>query len=303
MPWVAIDDRFPQHPKVKRLAREIRAAACWLFVSALCYSNAEGTDGQLQHDDVFDLYTLGDHDPIKLAEALVRVRLWEKTPDGFAVHDYADYQLTAAAVHTNRVSQHAAKVAAGKARAAIAQRIGGRFVSPADHQQTHQQTIPAGDCAGENATSRPEEKPQVSTSSHQQATSRATSSAPADHQPPSPSPLRDKTPSLTHSVIPIEQESGKTGADARDSKPVDQAARKELKRDTDDALAYYAEKRGCDTDDLSADVRSSVARWVRVYGRAMALEAIGEGKMQGEIRNLSYIGGCLKRWTSTGTKA
>ena len=124
MSWVAIDDRFPDHPKLAKLG-DLVAAATWLHISALCYCNRWLTDGFIPDGKLAGLYTLKDHDPADLAKALKKARMWERVRGGWRIHDYQDYQPSRIEVEEKRVAVHEAKVAAGKARAASAPRSAG----------------------------------------------------------------------------------------------------------------------------------------------------------------------------------
>lgn len=83
--WAKLDDRFPGHPKVRKAGPE----AAWLYVCGLCYCSSYLTDGEIPKDQVPLLTALSE--PMKLAEKLVQVRLWEKRDESFWVHDYLVY--------------------------------------------------------------------------------------------------------------------------------------------------------------------------------------------------------------------
>lgn len=85
MAWVYLDDQFPDHPKVVRAGAE----AAWMYVCGLAYSKRYGTHGVIPVDQVPKLTTF--RGAARLADRLVAERLWEKTPDGFVVHDYDDW--------------------------------------------------------------------------------------------------------------------------------------------------------------------------------------------------------------------
>ena len=84
MPWVRLDDQFPDHPKVVAAG----ADAAWLYVMALCYCNRMLTDGFVPADQVPRMA------PVKFAKRLVEVGLWTSAPGGYTVHDYHDFQPT-----------------------------------------------------------------------------------------------------------------------------------------------------------------------------------------------------------------
>ena len=86
MAWVRIDDGFAEHPKVLRVGSD----AAWLHIAALCHCNRVQTDGVI-HAEM--LPRLSDkRSPLRLVEKLVAVGMWDVHPDGWAIHDYLDYQ-------------------------------------------------------------------------------------------------------------------------------------------------------------------------------------------------------------------
>lgn len=89
---VALDDAFPDHPKVSGLSN----AAFRLYVEGLCMCMRRLTDGQVPRS-----LLRGKAPAIK---ALVNAGLWEKTATGYVVHDWADYQTPAARILQLRAS-------------------------------------------------------------------------------------------------------------------------------------------------------------------------------------------------------
>lgn len=86
MPWIRLDDQFPDHPKVV----EAGPLASWLYVCGIGYCNRLLTDGFIPSGQVrklADVDNAGD-----LAQRLVAVGLWDETEGGYLVHDYLDYQ-------------------------------------------------------------------------------------------------------------------------------------------------------------------------------------------------------------------
>lgn len=79
MPYVRVDDHFPEHPKVLPLPD----AARWLYVDALCYAHRNRTDGHVPVEFVGRRRT-------RQALALVAARLWVRAPDGegWLINDY-----------------------------------------------------------------------------------------------------------------------------------------------------------------------------------------------------------------------
>ena len=82
MSWVKIDDAFPEHPKVVPLSDR----AFRIHVRALCYCARNLTDGRVPRGAEqllgCTLAQIGE---------LVTAGLWDVRPDGWAVHDYLQY--------------------------------------------------------------------------------------------------------------------------------------------------------------------------------------------------------------------
>lgn len=96
MPWVRLEDTFPEHPKIDAAGGD----AAWLHVCALAYCNRNTTDGFIA---TARLAQLSDRkSPARLAARLVEVGLWEVEDGGWRIHDYLDYQPSKAAVEQDR---------------------------------------------------------------------------------------------------------------------------------------------------------------------------------------------------------
>jgi len=85
MPWVRLDDGYPEHPKVD----QVGPLAAWLNVCAWAYCARNLTDGFVPADRVGRLASVKQ--PDKLCQKLVAARLWECVEGGFQVHDYLAY--------------------------------------------------------------------------------------------------------------------------------------------------------------------------------------------------------------------
>lgn len=85
MPWVRLDDRFPSHRKVALLSDR----AFRLHVSAICWCAENLTDGRIGDREL----PLIAH--IRSAKATAKQLedsgLWDRTNDGWVIHDYLDY--------------------------------------------------------------------------------------------------------------------------------------------------------------------------------------------------------------------
>jgi hypothetical protein len=86
--WVWLDDLMPENPKVLRAG----AAAAWLHVCGIAYSNRNRTDGRIPKSVVPRLADV----PKRTPGLLVDAGLWHDSGDEYEIHDYADYQLSQA---------------------------------------------------------------------------------------------------------------------------------------------------------------------------------------------------------------
>jgi hypothetical protein len=123
MGWVKIDDRMAEHPKMLAAG----PLAGYLHVCAIQYANRNRTDGFVPARAIYTLIDLGgfgvvrghygaDAEPeysevhaAELADALVTSGLWERVPNGYRVHDYLDYQNSAAEIDQYRAKDRARK--------------------------------------------------------------------------------------------------------------------------------------------------------------------------------------------------
>jgi hypothetical protein len=96
MTWVRLDDGYYQHPKVRAAGEQ----AAWMNVVALCWSNANLTDGFVPAEQVQWLTKIGK--PAVLAQRLVAANMWEPVEGGFRVHDFLHYQFSAEQIRTDR---------------------------------------------------------------------------------------------------------------------------------------------------------------------------------------------------------
>lgn len=103
MTWFRVDDSFPSHPKVLAIPRgatRMRAVGLWTALGAWCAQQL--TDGRFGRHMVAEQGgTPAD------ARQLVEVGLWEVTSDGYAFHDWADWQPTRAQVEADREAARA----------------------------------------------------------------------------------------------------------------------------------------------------------------------------------------------------
>jgi hypothetical protein len=129
MPWAKFDDRMPSNRKIRLLSD----AAFRLYVSSVCWCSEQLTDGRIATEE---LRIVSDvRDPEAAAGELVARGLWEEVDGGWLVHDFHDYNPTAAAVRDER-----AKAAERQRRArdkARASREPSRAQSRRDSGVTH----------------------------------------------------------------------------------------------------------------------------------------------------------------------
>lgn len=102
MPWARLDDRFPSHRKVRLLTD----AAFRLYVSAICWSAENLTDGVIK---TAELRLVADIRAARTrAKELVECGLWELIPNtGWRIHDYHDYNPTSEQVRADRKAKTA----------------------------------------------------------------------------------------------------------------------------------------------------------------------------------------------------
>lgn len=98
MTWARFDDATPEHPKIIAAGGD----AGWLHFAAVCYCNRQLTDGVIPKGVVSRL--TDRKNPHKLARKLIEVGLWIEHPEGYAVHDYLDYQQSREQVLAQRAA-------------------------------------------------------------------------------------------------------------------------------------------------------------------------------------------------------
>lgn len=93
MGWVKLDDGFFLHPKAVAAGRDGRD----LFLTALCWSNQQMTDGAIPAHTLPIIGALsGVPDYDQAATRLVEVGLWENDVDGWVLHDFHGWQQSRA---------------------------------------------------------------------------------------------------------------------------------------------------------------------------------------------------------------
>lgn len=96
MPWVKLDEGFPEHPKVLAVGGD----AGWLHVCAIAYCNRNLTDGFVPE---VVLARLSDRRrPVDLVRRLVDAGMWESVAGGWRIHDFLEYQASRSKVFDDR---------------------------------------------------------------------------------------------------------------------------------------------------------------------------------------------------------
>lgn len=111
MAWFKVDDGFPTHRKVlaiPRGPRRLSAVGAWTLAGA--WSSANGTEGRIPAHVVDELGI-----PPKVVADLLASGLWRSEDDGQQMHDFLDYNPSAAQVAADR---EAARVRQQRAREA-----------------------------------------------------------------------------------------------------------------------------------------------------------------------------------------
>lgn len=98
-PYVRIDNSLASHPKSLELDPESYLPALGLHVLGVCHSDRLRTDGFLSTKALRGVAILADPKrSAELADELVSVGLWEKVDGGWRIHDYLDWQCSAAQI-------------------------------------------------------------------------------------------------------------------------------------------------------------------------------------------------------------
>ena len=95
--WARLDDALIDHHKISdagdRLGKNGQALALAVYAVALMYCNKHLTDG-FPSDAVVKNFRHVEQ-PLRVADALAKVALFERVPGGFKIHDFHDYNPTA----------------------------------------------------------------------------------------------------------------------------------------------------------------------------------------------------------------
>jgi hypothetical protein len=105
MAWLAVDDGFPEHPKLAELEHSPRlwADCLALWLAAGCYCRRALSDGEIPTKRLYRLTPLTRRRVAFCAKTPVKIGLWVQNGGGvFAFHDWQDYQPTRAKVNEQR---------------------------------------------------------------------------------------------------------------------------------------------------------------------------------------------------------
>lgn len=103
--WARLDDELLTHQKVSHAGRLVgkngRAIVIGFYAMCLMWSNRHLTDGVVPVDvlEGFSAYVVN---PLAVADALATAGLFEKGTDGYRIHDFTDYNPSAAEVKRKR---------------------------------------------------------------------------------------------------------------------------------------------------------------------------------------------------------
>jgi hypothetical protein len=103
--WARLEDELLDHPKISQAGRTIgkngRVIAIGFYAVALMYCNRHLSDGYLAFDVVegFASYVIN---PLAVADALASAGLFNKTDTGYRIHDYREYNPSAAEIKQKR---------------------------------------------------------------------------------------------------------------------------------------------------------------------------------------------------------
>lgn len=100
MTWVRLDDGFLDHPKFLKAG----PLAGYLAICAIAWSGRNLTDGHIPEEQLPRLINLEGLrvKPKDLADKLVKIGLWDRTEEGWLVHDFHEYQSSRAEVEERR---------------------------------------------------------------------------------------------------------------------------------------------------------------------------------------------------------
>jgi hypothetical protein len=116
--WSKLDDGLIDHPKVFEggdlIGRNGPVIVIGMYALGLMWTNKQLTDGVIPASVVKRFRHA--EDPVAVAGALVKARLWERVKGGYRVHDFHDHNPKAADVLHKRKADRERKAKGGRNR-------------------------------------------------------------------------------------------------------------------------------------------------------------------------------------------
>jgi hypothetical protein len=110
--WAKLDDAMFDHPKLVKAGRYIGRQgfpiAVGTYTLGLLYAAKHLTDGRIPLDVVRDSFRLGKG-YLSVAQAMTKAHLWESYEHGYVIHDYQEWNGSAADIKAQRVKEKARK--------------------------------------------------------------------------------------------------------------------------------------------------------------------------------------------------
>ena len=144
MPWGRLDDSLYDHPKVEALPDDVRLAGVGLWARAISWCNRYLTDGRIPRSRIAKLDATLD-----LADALVAVGLFDVTSDGYAVHDFLDFNDSRATVLERRQREAERKAEYRRQKGLAARPSGTPGGTSSVDRESVPPVVPAGVPAGQ----------------------------------------------------------------------------------------------------------------------------------------------------------
>jgi hypothetical protein len=117
--FIRIAHAVARHPKFLRTP----SAAKWLWVLGIIYSQEVESDGFIPRA-ALPMLGYVESDVVQAATQLVQVGLWVEVEDGFTIHDYLDYNYSAAQIEQLRTTNRINGSKGGMARAKRSEPLG-----------------------------------------------------------------------------------------------------------------------------------------------------------------------------------
>ena len=113
--WSRLDDALLDHRKVydagDRIGKNGQVIAIGLYAIGLMWTNKQLSDGYLPAAVVKRFPCVR---PLDVAQALVKAKLWEAVDGGYKIHDFADWNYTAADIRSRRRTERERKRKGGR---------------------------------------------------------------------------------------------------------------------------------------------------------------------------------------------